>query len=313
MQTTLLGLAFALILAIVSALAAPLFVDWGAHRHVFEARLSAVLGAPVTIAGRIDAALLPTPRFAVRGITTVKGGVLVTVAEARGSLALGALLRGELVADEVALVAPKVEIELDAAGQATLAAVPAADLAVEHLSVEDGTLTIHQRRAGRTVTITDIDATGQLRSPAGPFRLEGRSGAKSARTAFRLTSGGLTEAGLRLRLTLQAGRPSIDIDGSLHVEGGQPRFDGHIVVSRAGDDPLGRIVASGKLAATMEAVRLTPSPSAPARRPRRWSWAARRGSTSAGRRGSTRCWARASSTSTAPSAPRRPTPRRRRR
>lgn len=256
MQTTLLGLAGALIIAILSALAAPLLVDWDAHRYQFEAQLSHALGAPATIAGRIDAAILPTPRFAFRNVTAVKGGVLVTVDEARGALSLGALLRGELAVEELTLAAPKVEVELDAAGLAP-AAAPAADLAVEQLTIEDATLTIHQRRAGRTVTVTDIDANGQLSRLAGPFRLEGRVGARTERTAFRLASGGLTEAGLRLRLTLQAGRPSIDIDGSLRIEDDQPRFDGQIVVSRAaaGGDPLGRLIASGKLAATPEAVR----------------------------------------------------------
>jgi hypothetical protein len=255
MQTTLFGLALALIAAIVSALAAPLFVDWSAHRDLFEARLSAVLAAPVTIAGPIDAALLPTPGVTFHDVTSVKGGVLVRVQEVRAVLSLGALLRGEVKAESLVLVAPKVEVELDAAAPAVSAA-PAADLTVEQLTVENATLAIHQRRAGRTVTFTDIDASGQLGSLAGPFRLEGRAGFQSGRVGFRLASGGLTEAGLRLRLTVQAGRPSIDVDGSLRVEDGEPRFDGQVVVSRAGGEgPLSRVLASGKLAATLDAVR----------------------------------------------------------
>ena len=36
-QTTLLGVAIAIILALVTALVGPLFVDWGRYRDTFEA------------------------------------------------------------------------------------------------------------------------------------------------------------------------------------------------------------------------------------------------------------------------------------
>ena len=61
MQTTLLGLAIALILALVAALVGPHFVDWARYRSDIEAEASRLLGAPVRISGPIGAQLLPTP------------------------------------------------------------------------------------------------------------------------------------------------------------------------------------------------------------------------------------------------------------
>jgi uncharacterized protein involved in outer membrane biogenesis len=60
-QTTLLGLAIALILALVTAIVAPLVVDWNHYRDPFEAEASRLTGMSVRINGSIDARLVPTP------------------------------------------------------------------------------------------------------------------------------------------------------------------------------------------------------------------------------------------------------------
>ena len=53
MQTTLLGIAIAIILALVAALVGPHFVDWDQYRGEFEARASSLTGLKVRIAGPI--------------------------------------------------------------------------------------------------------------------------------------------------------------------------------------------------------------------------------------------------------------------
>ena len=68
MQTTLLGIGIAIILALLAALAGPYFIDWGAYRAVVEREASRVVGAPVHVSGRIDARLLPIPSITLRGI-----------------------------------------------------------------------------------------------------------------------------------------------------------------------------------------------------------------------------------------------------
>ena len=61
MQTTLLGFAIAIILALTTALVGPLFVDWSRYRGEFETRASHLTGLDLHITGAIDARLLPTP------------------------------------------------------------------------------------------------------------------------------------------------------------------------------------------------------------------------------------------------------------
>ena len=60
MQTTLLGLAIAIILALVSALVAPLVVDWNHYRSTFEEEASRLTGLAVRVNGPIEARILPS-------------------------------------------------------------------------------------------------------------------------------------------------------------------------------------------------------------------------------------------------------------
>jgi len=56
-QTTLLGLAIAFIIALIAALVGPYFVDWNRFRPQFEAEAARVVGAPVRVSGALDARL----------------------------------------------------------------------------------------------------------------------------------------------------------------------------------------------------------------------------------------------------------------
>ena len=66
MQTTLLTVAIALILALVAALVGPMMVDWGRFRPAIEAEASRLIGAPVRVTGPIEASILPTPSLTLR-------------------------------------------------------------------------------------------------------------------------------------------------------------------------------------------------------------------------------------------------------
>ena len=68
MQTTLLGLAIAIILALVAALVGPLLIDWGSHRSLFEAEASRLIGVDVRVTGAIEARLLPSPPLTLHDI-----------------------------------------------------------------------------------------------------------------------------------------------------------------------------------------------------------------------------------------------------
>ena len=73
MQTTLLGLAIAIILALVTALVGPLLINWGNHRALFEAEASRLIGVNVRVTGGIEPRLLPSPRLILHGIAIGDG------------------------------------------------------------------------------------------------------------------------------------------------------------------------------------------------------------------------------------------------
>src|SRR3978361_1488669 len=73
-QATLLSFAIALILALVTALVGPHFVDWNRYRGEFEAKASQLTGMPVHITGPIDARILPTPTLLLQNIEMGRTG-----------------------------------------------------------------------------------------------------------------------------------------------------------------------------------------------------------------------------------------------
>ncbi len=62
LRESLTVLAALLVLALLTALIGPGFVDWRAYRPQIEARLSEALGVETTIGGDIRVRLLPSPR-----------------------------------------------------------------------------------------------------------------------------------------------------------------------------------------------------------------------------------------------------------
>ena len=61
MQTALLSAGIAIILALVTALVGPFFVDWGSYRTELEATVGRLTGLEVRVSGPIDVRILPTP------------------------------------------------------------------------------------------------------------------------------------------------------------------------------------------------------------------------------------------------------------
>src|ERR1700712_5323657 len=96
-QTTLLGLAIAFIIALTAALTGRYFLDWSQFRPQFEAEAARVIGAPVRVSGALDARLLPTPTLRLRSV--VVGGVndlgKVRADKLDVEVNLGSLMRGE--------------------------------------------------------------------------------------------------------------------------------------------------------------------------------------------------------------------------
>ena len=119
MQTTLLGFAIAIILALVAALVGPIFIDWGRYRGEFEARASRLTGLDFRVTGAIDARLLPTPTLMLQGVEFGRPneGSKVRARALRIEFALGALLRGAWRIADARLEGPELTAGLGSTGQ----------------------------------------------------------------------------------------------------------------------------------------------------------------------------------------------------
>src|SRR5262249_14387319 len=112
-QTTLLGFAIAIILALVAALVGPLFVDWGAYRGQFEERAARLTGLDVKVTGAIDARLLPTPTLVLQGVEFGRGDETISARAVHIEFSLGALVRGEWRITDARLDGPQVAAGVD--------------------------------------------------------------------------------------------------------------------------------------------------------------------------------------------------------
>ena len=74
MQTTLLGIGIAIILALGTALVGPYFIDWDSYRPAIEAKASEIIGAPVHITGSMALSLLPTTSLRLEGVAIGPAG-----------------------------------------------------------------------------------------------------------------------------------------------------------------------------------------------------------------------------------------------
>ncbi|WP_375413741.1 AsmA-like C-terminal region-containing protein [uncultured Bradyrhizobium sp.] len=246
MQTTLLGLAIAFIIALIAALVGPYFIDWNRFRPQFEAEATRVVGAPVRVGGALDARLLPTPSLRLRSV--VVGG-----AGDRGKVgadtldvefSLGSLMRGEWRATELTVNGMALDLGLDGQGRidgpASTGTFNLGSLAIDRLNLT-GRIVLHDAASRGTLELDDIAFSGDVRSLAGSIRGDGNFMLAGIRYPFRVSSGQSPGgSGTRVHLTVDAGARarSVDLDGVLTFDARSPRFDGAVnLAGPAGPKP----------------------------------------------------------------------------
>jgi len=240
LQTTLLGLAIAIILALVAALVGPLLIDWGGHRSLFEAEASRLIGVDVRVTGAIEARLLPTPSLTLHDIEIGSSDEDKIRARSLGfEFALGSLMRGEWRAAEMHLVAPQLNLGLDPSGHVlapNLAINFSPDnLSIDRLSVEDGKVSLTNAANGARATLDRLWFNGEARSLLGPFKGEGAVTIGGELYPFRIAAGRYSDDGaLKLHVNVDpVDHPlSIEADGMLALVGAEPKFDGILSLTR---------------------------------------------------------------------------------
>jgi uncharacterized protein involved in outer membrane biogenesis len=240
LQTTLLGLAIAIILALVAALVGPLLIDWGGYRAAFEAEASHLIGLDVRVTGNIDARLLPSPELTLHDIEIGRGGADELRARSLNiEFALGPLMRGEWRAAELRLVGPQLHVGLDASGHVRAPGLAVGfnpdALAIDRLNIQDGKLTLTDAANGASATLDKLWFNGEARSLLGPLNGEGATSVGGDLYPFRITTGRYGDDGkLKLHINVDpVSYPlSVEVDGVLALAGGKPNFDGSVNLTR---------------------------------------------------------------------------------
>ena len=257
MQTTLLGLAIAIILALVAALVGPLLIDWNSYRSIFEAEASHLIGVDMRVTGAIEARLLPSPRLLLHDIAIGKGDDQVRARALAIEFALSPLMRGQWHAAELHLTGATLRLGLDASGRLQAPNIPVNfspdALSIDQLSIEDARVTLADAANGGSVVLDKLWFNGEARSLLGPFKGEGAANVGGELYPFRLATGRAGDDGaIKVHLNIDpVGHPlSVEADGALMIANGEPSFDGSLSLAR----PAG--IASQRGASTAQAVNL---------------------------------------------------------
>ena len=250
MQTTLLGLAIAIILAIVSALVAPLVVDWNHYRAPIEAEASRLTGLSVRVNGAIDARLLPSPVITLRNVDVGGAGQppQLRAGMLKLELALGPLLRGQVQATQVHLIGPQISLSLDRSGAIELPALspsfhPQA-LSISRFDVENGRITLSDAASGSRIVLQKLWFNGDIASFGGPFNGEGAAVVGDELYGYRISGSPAGGGATKIRLGVDPSNQPLttEFDGTLTFAHGVPQFDGGLAVAR----PVGATLANGQ-------------------------------------------------------------------
>jgi len=255
LQTTLLGLAIAAIMALIAALAAPLFVDWNKYKPQFEAEAARVVGAPVRVEGALDARLLPAPilRLHKLSVGAPKDPTRLRADKLDVEFSLGSLLRGEWRATQLSLNGLALDIGLDKAGRIVAPSKGEFNfgaLAIDRLDLS-GRIALHDAGSGSDIQLDGLNFSGDVRSLGGNLRGQGSFLSQGVRQPFRIALSKASESEpTRLRLDLdsaQAGAVSSSLDGALTLIDRIPHFEGALTLAAAPQTPW-RISARTTLA-----------------------------------------------------------------
>src|SRR5438874_5952079 len=239
----------AIILALVTALVGPLFIDWNSYRGEFETRASRLTGLDFRVTGAIDARLLPTPTVTLQGVEFGRPdeGSRVRARLLRIEFALGAFARGEWRIADARLEGAEFSAGLDPSGRL---AWPLPKLgfdleavSIARLQVQDARATLADAASDSRLVLEKLDFTGELRSLVGPVKGDGSFVIAGQRYPYRIASSRIgDDAGTKLRFMIDPiDQPlAAEADLSIWIERGMPRFDGNVQFARAvGRAPAG--------------------------------------------------------------------------
>ncbi len=243
MNSFLLSLGVAIVLALVAALVGPYLIDWSDYRAQIEVRISAMTGSEATIGGELDIRFLPTGSINISGLEIQRGDApfpILIVPELSAEFSLAAFLRGRIEILDVNFTQPIVSLTVrddrsPVFGAGLDTGIDRESIAVGEFSITDGTLVFVEENGTPLHTLSGIAISGNAETLAGPIRLEGAFESSLVRYAFRLGTGrAQADGGVRTKLNVMSSVDpgSISLDAIVAFQDGRASVDGTVEIDR---------------------------------------------------------------------------------
>ncbi|MBV2143910.1 AsmA family protein [Falsochrobactrum sp. TDYN1] len=225
-----------LVLLLTAALVVPPFVDWSGYRAEFEREAGHILGRPVQVTGDVSVRLLPFPSLAFSDVRVGADAEhpVMSVDTFSMDAELMPFLRGQLLIYDMRMERPRVNISLDKDGRVDWAFRPStpidpAQIKVERLSIDNGTVTLRDEASGRIHTASALNAVLSASRLSGPWKAKGTVNVSGRGLALDLSSGEAKPDGslrLRLRISPDAIPAAFETDGDVKLEDGRLHYAG---------------------------------------------------------------------------------------
>lgn len=117
MRIALIGVVSLIVLLLAAVLVGPSFVDWNSQKALIQAEARKATGRELAIGGDVNLSLLPSPTLSASGVrlANVEGGsapAMIELDALQVEVALLPLLQGTLKVESVALIEPRILLEI---------------------------------------------------------------------------------------------------------------------------------------------------------------------------------------------------------
>ncbi|MCB1500838.1 MAG: hypothetical protein KDK07_13785 [Bauldia sp.] len=191
------------------------------------------------VRGSASASILPSPSLTFTNVEVgdTEGQPMMSVRRFAVTIELMPLIQGEISVISMKIEDPVVRVSVDDAGQIDWTIRGEASRTLEPdkvvlsgVEVTGGTLIYNDAGSGSSVTLTDVNATVEARSLAGPWRIEGSYTANGVPSQFQVSTGRRDDDGsIRVKADVTPGQWPIAIgaDGTVVAHGAEgPSYTG---------------------------------------------------------------------------------------
>ncbi|MDA1090397.1 MAG: AsmA family protein [Proteobacteria bacterium] len=256
-----------LVVVVAAALIGPGMVDWNQYKSDIQAQARNATGRALIINGDISITVLPAPALIVQNVllANIKGAAsnnMVRLKSLEVRIALAPLLGGQVKVEQVKLVNPEIELEVladgrrnwvfDTGGEKTAtgntasvpppagatptpAPAPASGsmpaIALENVSIENGTVTYRDTKGGIFERVEAINATFAAASLAGPVESAGGLKLRGVPLNYDLNVGEIIHGRtvpFNLKLGMTPGALALQMNGTLVGIADTPKIKGKI-------------------------------------------------------------------------------------